>query len=60
MGSISHHNTSLVINSLNGGDKHTHTHTHTYTNIHTHTDDPRRINLKKLGVHRPQAGAHLV
>ena len=31
MGSISHHITPLVINSLGGGDTHTHTHTHTHT-----------------------------
>ena len=56
MGSISRHITPLVINSLGGG----HTRKHTHTHIHTHTDDPHRINFKKPGVRRPQAGARLV
>ena len=46
MGSISHHITPLVINSLGGG----HTHTHTHTRIH-----PHRNNTKKPGARRPRA-----
>ena len=42
MGSISHHITSLVINSLGGG----HTHTHTYIYILKFLD---RSNSKKPG-----------
>ena len=44
MGSISHHITPLVINSLGGGHTHahTHTHTHTHTRTHTHTQAYRR------------------
>ena len=37
MESISRHITSLVINSLGGGDAHTRTHTHTHMHTHTHT-----------------------
>ena len=48
MGSISHHITPLVINSLGGG----HTHTHA-----TFAD---RNNSKKPGMCRLVAGAHLV
>ena len=40
MGSISHHITPLVINSLWGRQTDRHTHTHTYTR-------PHRINSKK-------------
>ena len=50
MGSISHHITPLVINSLRGG----HTHTHTQTHMHTFVD---RSNSKKPGTRRPQACA---
>ena len=50
MGSISHHITPLVINSLGGR----HTHTHTHTHILKFTD---RSNSKKPGAHRPVAGA---
>ena len=35
MGSISHHITPLVINSLGGGHTHTHTHTHAYIRTET-------------------------
>ena len=35
MGSISHHITPLVIDSLGGGQTHTQTHTHTHTHTHT-------------------------
>ena len=52
MGSISYHIIPLVINSLGGG----HTHTYTHTSKHTHTDYPHRINFKKPGERRPQAG----
>ena len=55
MGSISHHITPLVINSLGGG--HTHTHKHTHANTHTFAD---RSNSKKPGACRPQAGTRLV
>ena len=55
MGSISHHITPLVINSLGGG--HTHTHANTHTRIQTFAD---RSNSKKPGVCRLVAGAHLV
>ena len=44
MGSISHHITPLVINSLGGG--------HTHTRIH-----PHRNNTKKPGARWPKAGA---
>ena len=59
MGFISHHITSLVINSLGGRHTYTHTNTHTYTNTHTqtHTYTYRylhRNNFKKSGV--PDAG----
>ena len=55
MGSISHHITPLVINSLGGA--HTNTHTCKHTFIQTFVD---RSNSKKPGVHRPVAGTHLV
>jgi len=35
-GSISHHITPLVINSLRGGHTNTHTHTHTHTQAYRH------------------------
>ena len=44
MGSILHHITPLVINSLGGGD------THTHARIQTFGD---RSNSKKPGAHRP-------
>ena len=50
MGSISHHITPLVINSLRG--RHTHT--------TTHTDIRGQSNFKKPGVHQPMAGTHLL
>ena len=53
MGSISHHITPLVVNSLGGGDTHTHTHTH----ILKFTD---RSNSKKPGSHQPVAGVRQV
>ena len=46
--------TPLVINNLGRG--HTHTGTHTHTQMNTHTDDPHRINFKKPGARRLQAG----
>jgi len=54
-GSISHHITPLVINTLRGGHIYTHIHTNTYTQ--THTDFVERSNFKKPGVCRPSAGA---
>ena len=51
MGSISHHISPLVINSLGGG------HTHTHTSIQTFAD---RSNSKKPGALQPAAGARLV
>ena len=47
MGSISHHITPLVIDSL-GADTHIHTHTHTHTHIQKFAD---RSNTKKPGAH---------
>ena len=52
MGSMSHHITPLVVNSLRGGHArththiHTHTHTHTHTQTHTHTETRRAPGLK--------------
>ena len=46
MRSISCHITTLVINSL----KHGHTHIRIHTN--THTNNPHKINFKKLGCGR--------
>ena len=54
MKSISRHIMPLVMNSLGSG--HTHTRKHTLT----HTDNPHRIDFKKAGARRPQAGTHLV
>ena len=51
-GSISHHITPLVINSLGGGHSHTHTHKHTQI-----TD---KSNFKKPVTRRPKAGTCLV
>ena len=48
MGSISHHITPVVINGLGRG--------HT----HTHTDNPHRINFKKLGVRQPMPGLKMM
>ena len=50
MGFISRHIMPLVINSLG--------HRHTDTDASTHTDNPHRINFKKPGECRPQAGIH--
>ena len=36
---------------------HTRTHTHTHTQTNMHTNDPHRINFKKLGARWPVAGA---
>ena len=59
---ISSHIMKLVIYGLGRGHTHTriHTHTHTHTHTNMHTDDPHRINFKKLGARWPAAGAHLV
>ena len=56
MGSISHHITPLVINSLRA-DTHANTHTHTHTHIQTFMD---RSNSKKPGARQPEAGTCLV
>ena len=62
IGSISHHITPLVINSLGGRHTHTYTHTHAHTHTHTntHTDIRRQSNSKKPGMRWPAAGVHLV
>ena len=57
MGSISRQLTPLVIHSLKGGHTHTHTHSHTHIHMQTHTyGHPHRINFKKPGTYRLQAG----
>ena len=48
----------LVIKSPRHG--HTHMHARTHACAHTHTDNLHRINFKKLGMHRPAVGAHMV
>ena len=45
MGSISHHITPLVINSL--GDEHTHTHTHAYRHSRTEAILRNHAGLKR-------------
>ena len=73
MGSISHHITPLVNNSIGGGHTHTTTHTphphahthpcphtHAHTHTHTHTQTSSQNNVKKPGIYQPAAGAHLV
>ena len=46
MGSISHHITPLVINSLGGGHTHTHTHTHAYIRTETILRNQARAGLR--------------
>ena len=57
MGSIS---MPLAIDSLGGGHTLPRMHVGALACTNTHTDDLHRINFKKPGMHRPQAGMCLV